>query len=58
MLIGRFDVFGSGFGEKVLGYYPICEFDTPQQVYDRISADIGVVCGNIYLVWYFVHYSL
>ena len=44
-LTNRFSVFGN-ISNDILELYPPQSFDSLQQAYDSISADIGTVCGN------------
>eukprot|EP01116_Phalansterium_solitarium_P020122 TRINITY_DN5841_c0_g1_i2.p1 TRINITY_DN5841_c0_g1~~TRINITY_DN5841_c0_g1_i2.p1 ORF type:complete len:562 (-),score=97.94 TRINITY_DN5841_c0_g1_i2:163-1809(-) len=45
----RFSPWGADFYQQVLALYPTASFDGVQQSYDSISADIGVICGNLQL---------
>lgn len=46
----KFAPFGNNLGEKILELYPTNSFLSTQQSYDSISADLGVICGNIEFV--------
>ena len=39
--MNRFAPFGSEIAPQVLELYPLADFDSPQEAYDSLSADIG-----------------